>query len=167
MGQWTSCVIISNENLLPCQLNLGALLRFLSRKNLGRRHSFLAGKPIGLAWSSSRRIVSMALRQSSVTKRDVFVAWLGGALVGTVIGFNAGVITGLNVLVPSRDRKDRQPIVYLLGASSGVIAFALWGVWTVSQLLRESFLSNAGFQIIRRNVTNRLSFFFERVSSDL
>ena len=101
----------------------------------------------------------MALRQSSVTKRDVFVAWLGGALVGTVIGFNAGVITGLNVLVPSRDRKDRQPIVYLLGASSGVIAFALWGVWTVSQLLRESFLSNAGFQIIRRNVTNRLLFF--------
>ena len=78
--------------------------------------------------------------------------------MGTVIGFNAGVITGLNVLVPSRDRKDRQPIVYLLGASSGVIAFALWGVWTVSQLLRESFLSNAGFQIIRRNVTNRVLF---------
>ena len=76
----------------------------------------------------------MAQQRSSITKKDVFVAWLGGALVGTMVGFNCGLLTGLNVLVPKRERADKQPVVTVLAASSGVIGLAIWGVWTVRSL---------------------------------
>ena len=65
------------------------------------------------------------------TKKDVLVAWLGGALIGTIVGFNAGIYTGLGVLVPARDRRDKQTVVTVLGISSGVIGLAIWGTWTV------------------------------------
>ena len=43
-----------------------------------------------------------------VTRRDVAVAWMGGALFGLTVGFSAGLNAGLAVLVPARDRKEHR-----------------------------------------------------------
>ena len=51
-----------------------------------------------------------------------------------MVGFNCGLLAGLNVLVPKRERADKQPVVTVLAASSGVIGLAIWGVWTVRSL---------------------------------
>ena len=84
------------------------------------------------------------------TKKDVLVAWLGGALIGTIVGFNAGIYTGLGVLVPARDRRDKQTVVTVLGISSGVIGLAIWGTWTVRLCLFFAVFSESSPTLRRR-----------------